>query len=100
MLGEQDDRKIVHYLVSMTFSDGAPEGGAFLRPVSTRGPASEGAGMVIEKYDFSERVNPAIWLVCRYGNTPATLTKSIPAELESCEVMRSKELSEQEAHCY
>lgn len=100
VLGKQDDRRIAHYLVSVTFSDGAPEGGAFLRPTSARESPLEGGGTVIEKYDFSERINPIIWLVCRYGNTPATLTMSIPAELESCEVMRSKDLSEQEARCH
>jgi hypothetical protein len=95
--GVQKGRRVVHYLVSVTFSDGSPEDGAFLRPTATR--ELEDEGVVIEKYDFSDRVNPTIWLVCRYGNTPATLTKSIPAKLESCEVRRPKDLSEQEARC-
>lgn len=95
--GAQEGRRVVHYLVSVTFSDGAPEDGAFLRPTETR--ELKGGGAVIEKYDFSDRVNPTIWLICRYGNTPATLSKSIPEELKSCEVMRPKDLSEQEARC-
>lgn len=97
--GDQDNRLVVHYLVSVTFSDGSPENGAFLRPTEIRELDVKGESVVIEKYDFSDRVNPTIWLVCKYGNTPATLTKSIPEKVESCEVMRPKDLSAQEAHC-
>ncbi|BBA36216.1 hypothetical protein sS8_4286 [Methylocaldum marinum] len=97
--GAQEGPRVAHYLVSVTFSDGPPENGAFLRPALTREVEVDGGSVVIERYEFSDRVNPTIWLVCRYGNTPATLTKSIPAEMESCEVKRPKDLSEQEVRC-
>lgn len=96
--GIEASRSVIHYLVSATFSDGSPENGAFLRPMTTH-EQKEGGG-TIEKYDFSDRVNPTIWLVCKYGNTPATLTKSIPNELEICEVIRPKDLSQQEVRCH
>ena len=95
-----EDLSAEHYLVSVTFSDGPPEEGAFLRPTVTRDSKVEGGGSVVEIYDFTSRVNSTIWLICRYGNTPAILSKNISSEVESCEVSRPKDLSGQEARCY
>lgn len=99
VLSTKEGRRVAHYLVSLTFSDGPPENGAFLRPTVKRELKANGGSVDIEKYDFSDHVSPKIWLVCKYGNTPATLTKSIFEAVKSCDVRRLKDLSEQEASC-
>lgn len=97
--GNREGQKSAHFLVSLTFSDGHPDDGAFLRPASIRELNTKGKGETIEQYNFSDRVNNTIWLVCMYGNTPAILSKTIPQKIQSCEVSRPKDLQHQKAHC-
>ena len=81
-----------HFLVSATFSDGHPSRQAFLRPSRMIENPDSQTAIETAVYDLSNLSNERAWLVCRYGNTPAILTKSLSKPYFVCRVSVSKDL--------
>lgn len=78
-----------HWLQSATFSDGHPQGQAFLKPYSAGANAPGKKGTRREVYRFPAEYPDGIWLVCRYHDTPAIVFKRLPDTPRSCEVAQS-----------
>ena len=80
-----------HYLVSAGFSDGNPLEKFILSPSQViESPSSNEGDAAI--YDLSSIDSP--WLICNYGNTPATLLKPLEKQYSKCKVTLPKDASE------
>ena len=93
------DSSTQHFLVSSSFSDGHPSQQGFLRPSKIIDASESETGTDIEVYDLSSLFNEHAWLVCRYGNTPATLIRELSQHYSTCKVSLPKDTSEQKVIC-
>ncbi|MGF1689603.1 hypothetical protein L4C36_23705 [Photobacterium japonica] len=85
-----------HYLTSVGFTDGPPRDKAFLKPAKI---VEIEEGVYFSDYDLSSSVGGGSWLVCRYGNTAASITKKMPKDYSSCQVTMTKDTTQQQAVC-